>query len=263
MLKLGVVTMFLAAWSAPAQTAAPAFEVASVKVAAPCCAPGQWRESKAVVDRIDFRYVTLKYCLAFAYRLKEYQISGPPWIGELRFDIVAKGPEGTKQEQLPEMVQALLRERFKLEAHREKKEFNVYALLVGKGGPKLTETPKEGTLPTGAAFGISMTGAGVGKLEAKHSDMTALANTLPRFVGRPVVDLTALTGRYDFDLEFSRDDVNGMALPTPSGAPAPAATEFATSIFASIQRVGLKLDAQKLPMDTIVVDRAEKIASEN
>jgi uncharacterized protein (TIGR03435 family) len=54
-----------------------------------------------------------------------------------------------------------------------------------------------------------------------------------------------------------------MALPTPSGAPAPAATEFATSIFASIQRVGLKLDAQKLPMDTIVVDRAEKIASEN
>src|SRR5215471_1736322 len=214
---------------AHAQAPAPAaFEVASVKVAAPCCAPGQWRESKAEADRIDFRYVTMKYCVAFAYKLKEYQVSGPAWIGELRFDIVAKGPEGTKRDQLPEMVQTLLRDRFKLEVHREKKEFNVYVLLVGKNASKLTETPKEGTVPEGAAYGVSMSGGGVGRLEAKHADMTSLAATLPRLVGRPVVNLTALTGRYDFDLEFSREDVNGMALPTAAGAPAPPASEFGT-----------------------------------
>jgi uncharacterized protein (TIGR03435 family) len=69
---------------------------------------GNPRESKAGVDRIDFRYATLRYSIAFAYRLKEYPVFGPAWLGELRYDIVAKGPEGTRHDQLPEMVQALL-----------------------------------------------------------------------------------------------------------------------------------------------------------
>src|SRR3954454_18508307 len=98
------------ALSGPGQT----FDVASVKAAAPCCAAGQWRESKVGPDRVDLRYVTLKYCLALAYRMKEFQVSGPQWLGETRFDIVAKGPEGTKPEQLPEMMQALLGDRFKV-----------------------------------------------------------------------------------------------------------------------------------------------------
>ena len=68
----------IASCAASGQPAAPtSFDVASVKPAAPCCAPGQWRESKALDDRIDFRYVTLRYCIAFAYRLKEFQVSGP------------------------------------------------------------------------------------------------------------------------------------------------------------------------------------------
>src|SRR5260370_12043769 len=90
----------------------PSFEVASVKPAAPCCAPGQWRESKAGVDRIDFPNATLRSSIAYAYGLKEYQISGPSWLGELRYDIVAKGPAGTLREQLPGMMQALLAQRF-------------------------------------------------------------------------------------------------------------------------------------------------------
>src|SRR5690348_8234319 len=115
-------TALVAAGIASAQTVAATFEVASVKPAAPCCAPGQWRESKAGDDRIDFRYVTLRYCVAFAYGLKEYQVSGPAWIAEARYDIVAKGPAGTGHDQLPAMVQTLLAERFRLELHREKKE---------------------------------------------------------------------------------------------------------------------------------------------
>jgi uncharacterized protein (TIGR03435 family) len=134
--------------------------------------------------------------------------------------------------------------------------------MVGRSGPKLTETPKEGTTPDGAAFGISMSGAGVGRLEAKNADMTSLANRLPRFGGRPVVDLTGISGRYDFELKFSREDLNGMVL-TASGLPAPPATEFTTSIFSSIQRIGLRLDPQKPPLDSIVIDRAERVATEN
>jgi uncharacterized protein (TIGR03435 family) len=238
------------------------FEVASVKPAAPCCAAGQWRESRAIDDRIDFRYVTLRYCLAFAYGLKEYQVSGPPWISEVRYDILAKGPAGTTREQLPAMVQSLLAERFKLEFHREKKDFNVFVLVAAKGGPKLKDAPPqpEGA-PPGSSFGIGMTGA-VGKMECRHADMTSLANTLPRFVGRPVVNQTNLTGRYDFDLEFSPEDMKGIAPPPPIDAVRGGA-ELGVSIFTALQRVGLKLEGQKLPLDTIVVDKGERTPIEN
>jgi uncharacterized protein (TIGR03435 family) len=256
----------LLAAAATGQTAAPlAFEVASIKPAGPCCAPGQWRESKVGDDRVDFHNVTLRYCIAFAYRLKEYQVSGPAWIGELRYELAAKGAEGTRREQLPAMMQALLADRFRLELHHEKKDFNVFALLVNKNGPKLKEATVEPGAPEGANFGMSMSGTGVGRIEARRADMPAFANTLPRLVGRPVVNLTGLTGRYDFDVEFSREDVNGMgmALPATPGGAAPPAPEFGVSIFVSIQRIGLKLEAQKLPLDAIVVDRAEKTPSEN
>ena len=248
---------------APAQAPPPrTFEVASVKPAAPCCSPGQWRESKAFEDRIDFPFATLRSCIAFAYRLKEYQVSGPAWINDTRYEILAKGPEGARRDELPEMLQALLAERFKLAAHIEKKDYNVYALVVGKNGPKL-ETAKSGPgTPDGAAFGMSMGANGIGKIEARHADMASLGNTLLRLVGRPVVDLTGLTGRYDFDLEFSREDGNGIMMPPPAGAASPA-PEFAASVFTSIQRLGLRLDSRKYPLDTVVVDRAEKTATEN
>jgi uncharacterized protein (TIGR03435 family) len=259
-----VAAALISAGLAPAQTAAPpSFEVASIKPAAPCCAPGQWRESKAGDDRIDFRYVTLKYCIAFAYGMKEYRISGPAWIGEIRYDLIAKASQGTRREQLPAMMQTLLRDRFQLEIQQQKKEFSVVALLVGKNGPKLKESPSDPDAPAGASFGMSVSGAGVGRLEVKRGDMAALANTLPRLVGRPVVDMTGLSGRYDFDLEFSPQDANGIAMPAPAAGAAPAAPEFGVSVFTSIQRVGLKLEPQKLPLDAIVVVRAEKTPTEN
>jgi uncharacterized protein (TIGR03435 family) len=261
MLKFVVLAAALTA-GAPAQTAKlPSFEVASVKQAAPCCAPGQWRESKVLDDRIDLRYVTMRYCVAAAYGLKEYQVSGPPWINEARYDIVAKAAEGTRKEQIPAMLQTLLAERFKLELHREKKEFDVFALIVGRNGPKLTESPTDSEAQGGANFGISMSAAGVGLLACKRANMTSLANTLPRFVGRPVVDLTGLTARYDFDLEFSPDDTKGMRIDLPrEGAPA---AEFGMSIFTSIQKVGLRLEGRKVPLDAIVVDRGERTPIEN
>jgi uncharacterized protein (TIGR03435 family) len=256
----------MAGWTAWGQTVAPpSFEVASVKPAVPCCAPGQWRESKAGVDRIDFPNATLRYCIAFGYRLKEYQISGPAWLGSMRYDILAKGPEGTHHDQLPGMMQVLLAERFKFQAHHETKEFSVIALAVGRNGPKLKESPSApGAAQDGAKIGLSMSPTGVGRMEVKQGNMAALANTLARLLGRPVIDMTGLTGRYDFDLEYSRDDSNGMmTMPATTGGTPPPAPELGVSIFSSIQQLGLKLDAQKLPMDAIVVDHAEKIPTAN
>lgn len=92
-----------AAWLVAGEMRPLSFEVDCVKPAAPCCAEGQWRESKAENGRVDFRYVTSRYCIAFAYGVKEYQVSGPVRLGEMRYDIVDKGQEGTRREQLAAM----------------------------------------------------------------------------------------------------------------------------------------------------------------
>jgi uncharacterized protein (TIGR03435 family) len=238
--------------------AAPlSFEVASVK----SVPQGRWRENKVSGDRIDFPYVTLRYCISFAYEVKEYQVSGPAWLGELRYEIAAKGSQGTRKEQLPEMMQALLAERFKLAVHHEKKEFDIYALVAGKSGPKLKESAADPNAPDAANFVMSMSAAGVGRLLVQRGDMKALADTLPRFVGRPVVDATGIQGRYDFELEFTREDLKGMA-PAGEGASAPGG-EFGVSIFTSVQRVGLRLETKRVALDTIAVERAEKTPTEN
>ena len=97
-----------------------------------------------------------------------------------------------------------------------------------------------------------MSPEGVGRIEVKHGNMTALAGTLARIIGRPVVDLTGLTARYDFDLEYARDDAGATMMPASSGS-APAA-EFGASVFSSIQRLGLKLEMQKPQLDAIVIE---------
>ena len=253
----------IAAWATTGLSAAPpAFEVASVRPAAPCCAPGQWRESTAGQDRIDFRYVTLRYCIAFAYRMKEYQVTGPGWLGETHYDIVAKAPAGTQHDQLPDMVRQLLAERFKLEVHHETREFSVYVIAVGKNGPKLKESPTEAGGTEGAAIGMSMTSAGLGRIEVRHGNMTSLANTLARVMRRPVVDMTGLTARYDFDLEYVQEE-SGVAMAGAAGHPPASSPEFGVSLFNSMQQLGLKLEARKPALDAIVVDRAEKTPTEN
>ena len=256
--------ILVSGWAAWSQAAPPlSFEVASVKASAPCCAPGQWRDSKAGTDRIDFPFATLRYSIAFAYGVKEYQVSGPSWIGDQRFEILAKGPAGTTHDQLPQMLQTLLAQRFQLGIHKETREFSVYVLSVAKGGPRIQPLPADADRPEGAAFGLSNTPSGVGRIEAKNATMASLAGTLVRVMGSPVIDQTGLTGRYDMELEFSREDGRGMRLAQTADAAAPVAGDTGGSIFTSLQRYGLKLSAQKVPQDAIVVDRAEKVPTGN
>lgn len=128
----------------------PTFEVATVKPSAldvvklaQQMQSGQAPAIGAHVDkaRAQYTFMSLKELIATAYSLKGFQITGPDWLNDLtlRFDIVAKMPDGSTVDQAPRMLQALLAERFKLAVHRENKEHPVLALVVGKGGPKLEE----------------------------------------------------------------------------------------------------------------------------
>ena len=231
--------------------------------------------------------LTLKDYLGIAYRIKLYQISGPDWIGSDRFDISATMAPGTAP-QFTEMMRSLLEDRFQIKVHREKKDFPVYVLEVAKSGLKMQESApdpnaEDARAPLtvtggGSAQGVSVNlgrGSsytfGNNKFEAKRLTMSALAGNLERFVDRPIVDMTGLKGSYDFALDITDEDyrvmlihagVNaGVSLPPQvtrllDGASTP-------SLFDAIQKLGLRLDARKAPLDVVVVDDARKTPTDN
>ena len=269
----------------------PEFEVASIRPSAE--AP---QGTAAVGLRIDGAQVrvasfALKDYIAMAYRVKQYQVSGPDWLASEKFDILATLPAGVAPGQVPEMLQALLADRFQVKMHRDKKELPVYALEVGKGGPKLKETPPDSNADNGdaakgnvnVAAGGSANGVAVNlgngsyysfasnRFEARKLNMAALAGSLERFVDRPIVDLTELKGNYDFTLELSPEDYGAMLIRSAISAgvvlppQALRALEGGSlgSLFEALQKLGLKLDARKAPLDVLVIDQARKTPTDN
>jgi uncharacterized protein (TIGR03435 family) len=248
--------------------APPAFEVASVKPAPPPT-PGMIKvQMGGDPGMIDYKNVSLKTVIAWAYQMKEFQVSGPDWIETARFDILAKVPPNAPKEQIPPMLQNLLAERFKLTVHREQKVMPVYAMVVGKGGLKVKplEGDPEGSMsnrfsPKGRAFSGQMT-------------LAALAAALSQMLDRPVLDLSGIKGAYDIDLEWVPDEHESGALTkmrimggqAGGGAEAHGETPDSNgpSIFAALQeKLGLRLDGRKSLVDILVVDGAEKVPTEN
>jgi len=121
---------------------AQTFDVASVKPAEPMT-NGMIRVSMnggpGTPDpgRLNYQNVSLKMIVTNAFNVKDYQVGGPAFLDSERFDVTAKIPQGTTKEQMQVMLQNLLKERFRLEFHREKKEMSSYVLLVGKNGSKM------------------------------------------------------------------------------------------------------------------------------
>ncbi|MEP6716569.1 MAG: TIGR03435 family protein [Terriglobia bacterium] len=263
--------------------ALPQFEVTSVKPSAPG-APDQVSIGvHADGARISCNYLNVRDYIRIAYKIKDYQIAGPPWLASDRYDIAATLPAGSVQEQVPDMLKGLLADRFKLTLHHETKEFPVYALIVAKTGLKIKESAPDPEADSAkSAVNVSVGGNRNGvsvnlghgsyfsfaanKLEARRMTMASLAETLARFVDKPVVDMTGLTGLYDIDLNFTEDDYRGMLIRSAVNAgitlppQALQAMEAASgdSVASAMQAAGMKLDARKAPLDVVVIDHVEK-----
>lgn len=131
----------------------PEFEVASIKPSAPLdmakmaadMQAGKMPRMGVHIDgsQAEYIYLSLKDLMVMAYSVKPYQITAPDWMTKQRFDIKAKMPSGSKKDEAPKMLQALLEDRFQLKVHRSKAEHPVLALVVGKGGPKLKESAEK------------------------------------------------------------------------------------------------------------------------
>lgn len=245
----------LCLWNAPrslAQSSAgapPAFEVASVKRSQP---DGSGMSMTSDLGRLTLRNVTLKFCIEAAYRAKDYQLSGGPgWLGSESYDIDAKAAGPAKDEELRLMLRTLLAERFKLSLHREQKEAPIYALVVGKDGIRVHEVePGDGPeMRTGRD-----------RLSGRKVPMSGLAAALSNVLGRPVQDVTGLSGVFDLTLKWTPDESQAVQKPGVQGGVAPAdGTATDASLFAAVQeQLGLKLEARKGLVEIFVIDHAER-----
>jgi uncharacterized protein (TIGR03435 family) len=155
-LACAVISAGVCRAQAQPQTAAPVFEVAAIRAASlptpDTLRSGQFRVGSRIDGAtLDFNFVSLAELLPYAFRVKSFQIAGPSWIRESRWNIQAKLPDGASQDQAPEMMQALLAERFQLSIHHDKREQPVYELVAGKGPLKLAPSEAGADADSGAS----------------------------------------------------------------------------------------------------------------
>jgi uncharacterized protein (TIGR03435 family) len=237
--------------------------------------------------------VPLLWVLLKAYGVKDYQIEAPEWVHQEHYNIVAKIPPGTSQENFERMLQGLLKERFQMAHHHETRRFAVYQLISDKAGPKIKRSEDQPTATPEAVERISKTPdddafprlpPGTGpvskstvrnercRFSARMTTMAGLSGFLEYQIGRPVIDRTGLTGGFDFKLDFSTiglgGGMNGVRAAAASARVAeglpPLPDDGGPLLFAAVQQqLGLKLESTKAPLDVIVVDHASKVPTAN
>ncbi len=254
--RLAVATLCVASSVVLAQVPAdpvrkaPAFEVASIH---PHQGPLHTiMDFSAAGPHLRLEGYNLRGLVMEAYRLRNFQVS-MPGIDEQQdtyYDIVANAPEGTvpSGDEFRRMMQTLLAERFQLKVHMEKRPMPVYALVVGKGGPKLSPASDEGHALHGVKGRNQF-------LETDRITMNDLANEIwSGFMpDRPVVDRTGLTGSYKLRLEATPEYRigRGSAMTSDQGSD--------LSIFTAVrEQLGLRLEPTTAPLDVLVVESVRK-----
>lgn len=243
--------------------------------------------------------VTLKTLLMRAYDVKGYQIAGPAWIETERYELAAKIPAGAGKPEVARMLQNLLEARFHLSARREKRQLPLYALMVAKNGPKFRESsdrgshadpgdvPARGPKWIAGADGMPELAPGsdvprtyeiiVGgpdgllhKLWGRGEKMQQFADRLSSQLNRAVVDRTGLSGSYDFALSWTAESAGGI-VPRTDPPPdeiemhnSPVLSDPGLSLFTALPaQMGLRLEQTKGPLETLVIDRADKVPVAN
>jgi uncharacterized protein (TIGR03435 family) len=200
-----------------------------------------------VGSRYTIEKKTVVEMLTLGYGLQARQITGAPeWTAADHWDVngVPDVPGEPDQQQRLSMVRKLLAERFGVKAHTEQREMPVYALVLAKGGPKLTpSTHDPNKVPDDSGSGNSVQQM----VGYTNNSMGDFVKQLQGWTDRPMVDRTGLTGRYDFKLRWTTDQTRATVPDAPPG------------LFTAIQeQLGLKLEPVKAPADVLVIDHVER-----
>jgi uncharacterized protein (TIGR03435 family) len=240
-LTIAVSTLFATSALAQAPPAPPkTFEVASVHISGPDNGTLSFPDFPSAHFNVENMSMTI--LIAIAYGISDNRITAKPdWLDSTFYSVHAK-PEGDAaltEKQYQPLLQQFLKDRFKLSAHLETRQVPGYTLVVAKGGSKLTASKEPEAMAYILPDGVQSAGV----------EIKILASLLSRPLGHPVVDKTGLTGSYKLDLKF---------------APATATESDLPSIFTAVEeQLGLKLEAQKVPEEILVIDHIDKIPSDN
>jgi uncharacterized protein (TIGR03435 family) len=236
------------------------FEVAEVRPAktAPPPDAGPMGQARVNNGRLEIMGATLNGLIVFAFDTRAERVTGgDKWMQEDRFDIIAKGPATAPMEALEVMLKNLLIERFKLATHTEDRPLPVYVLLAGKK-PKMKESDGK------ARSECNVVNTDKRYYVCTNTTMAQFAERLPQraaaYIQPPLLDLTELTGAYDFQLYWTPKNL----LPGANGSNAPASGEASTpvddvTVFEAVDKqIGLKIEQQKHPLPMLVIDHADR-----
>lgn len=236
---------------------APAFDAAAIRVDT---AGGEVNsrpaEEKVQVEpgRVTMTNVTLVRCLTEAYRVYSFQIGAPAWMSSARYDIAARTANAVPEDQVRQMLQQLLAERFHLILHKENRDLSLYSLTQGRQEPRLQDAQHPESTVMGFANGaVVFRGYSIADLIA------ALAGP-PFRVDRPVRDMTGLRGKFDFELKISADDAGMKSVfegMLKAGGDAPSVINLIQ------EQIGLRFKAEKAALDFLVVDSADRTPTAN
>jgi uncharacterized protein (TIGR03435 family) len=192
--------------------------------------------------RVTMTNASLKTLIRNAYDIQSFQFGGgPSWLDSDFYDIAATTGDRAdiSNGQYRALLRGLLTDRFQLKVHWETRQSDVYALVIAKGGPKLTESPDPSKAP-----GLNTNKQShQGRMTATNAPMLYLSSNLGNQLSRTVIDKTGLQGKYDWTLVWDPD---------------PSADSTSPSLFTAVQeQLGLKLDPQKGPVETLVIDSVE------
>jgi uncharacterized protein (TIGR03435 family) len=250
----------------------PAFEVASIRENVSASDNASVRAQPG--GRVSVSNNSLRNIIRNAYNVQNYQIiGGPDWINTARWDINAKAPDDAPPQQLLLMLRTLLADRFKLVIRNETREMSIYALTLARADGRLGSQLRASSVDCAAIFAAAKATGQVpptttngrptcgtrttrGSMITTGVAMADFARNLGPFTGRPVVDRTGLTGVYDLDLTWTPE-------PGPSGpegtTPQPQPSSEGVSLYTAIQeQLGLKLDAQRGPVDVLMIDSVQR-----
>lgn len=247
-MKPTVFFLFLTG-SALAQQPAPtlAFEVASVKISQQF---GQDEIVETYPGILTMRNVSFTTMVKWAYQLQVPQISGPGWLDSQRYDILAKAGSPANYAEMRGMFQTLLAERFKFAAHSENKQMTVFVLVEAKRGHKMKESEGDGP----AQMRKDLARGAVNE----RTSMPELAGQLAQDLRTPIVDMTGLKGRYDFEFNVR------AYLPTKEAGRKTGPVDPLDIMQTALQEdLGLKLESRKAPVEILVIDHLEKSPAEN
>lgn len=203
--------------------------------------------------RFRAKATSLKFLLEWAYGILPAQHSdGPSWMGDDRYDIVAKADGNVPDAQMKLMTRTLLADRFHLKLHRETRDAPVLIMSLGKTAPKLFP-PKEDekhSIRVEPQMGLDQKPASW-RVVATRFSFAQLSETFSRHLDRVIVNQTGMEGDFDFTLNMTPDE----SRPNPLDA--------SIIIEAMRDQLGLVVKTQKGPVDFLVIDSAEKVVAGN